>query len=61
MIIVPSKTSRAGTRPAASASLKRRQAARPWERSSAAPRKLSAISSAIVGRTPIAPPTLMIT
>ena len=54
-------TSRAGTRPSASAALKRSHAARPCERMSTAPSTESAMSSAIVGRTPIACPTWMIT
>ena len=49
----PSRTSRAGGRRAATASLKRRQAARPCERMSIDPRIESAISSAIVGQKPI--------
>ena len=61
MIIAPSKVSRAGIRPAASARLKRSQAARPCERASAAPTNPSMISSASVGQIPIAPPTWMIT
>ena len=49
----PSMTSRCGTRPPASASLKRRQAARLCVRSSHEPRIASAISSRIVHHTPI--------
>ena len=60
MIIAPSKTSLPGTRPSASARLKRSQAARLWERASAAPTRLSTMRSASVGRTPIAPPISMI-
>ena len=57
----PSMTSRPGTRPSASARLKRRHVVRPCERMSAAPRIESRISRAIVGRTPIAWPIWMIT
>ena len=57
----PSATSRAGTRPAWIASLKRRHAARPCERMSSEPRMESAIRMAIVHQTPIAWPTWMIT
>jgi len=59
--IAPSSTSRVGALPAARASLKRAQAAAPCERASAAPTKPSTISSASVGRIPIASPTLTIT
>ena len=47
----PSSTSRWGIRPAGSASLKRRQTARPWERSSTEPSTESAARSPIVGHT----------
>ena len=57
----PSATSRAGTRPALSASLKRRHATRPWERISSEPSTESAIRIAIVHQTPMAWPTWMIT
>jgi hypothetical protein len=57
----PSSTSRAGTRPAAIASLKRRHAARPCARMSIEPKSESATSSAIVHSAPIACPTWMIT
>src|SRR5436190_21978783 len=57
----PSSASRAGARPAASASLKRRQAARPSDRRSIEPTTESAIRIPIVHHTPIAPPTWMIT
>ena len=60
-IAAPSKTSFAGGLPAAIASLKRRHAARPCDRASAAPRKPSRSSSARVGTIPIAWPTWMIT
>ena len=54
-------TSRWGIPPAASVSLKRRQTARPWARSSIHPSTESAASRAIVGTTPMASPTLRIT
>ena len=57
----PSITSRAGTRPARTASLKRRHAERPCERISTEPRIESAIRIPIVHHTPIAWPTWMIT
>ena len=59
MISTPSATSRAGARPPWSASLNRRQAARPCERMSSEPRMESAISSAMVHHTPMAEPTWM--
>ena len=59
--ITPSAASRPGKRPAAIAALKRRQAERPWWRSSSEPSTASASSSARVGSRPIASPTLMIT
>ncbi len=49
----PSITSRCGIRPSASASLKRRHAARLCERSSIEPITASASSSAMVHQTPI--------
>ena len=61
MISAPSNTSRWGIRPSSIAVLNRLHAPRPSERSSAAPRMLSSSSSAIVGHTPIHPPTWMIT
>ena len=57
----PSNTSRAGGRPACSASLKRRHAIRPCERISSEPMIESAIRIAIVHQTPISWPTWMIT
>ena len=57
----PSSVSRAGGRPACSASLKRRHATRPCERISSEPRIESAIRIPIVHQTPIAWPTWMIT
>ena len=55
----PSATSRAGTRAAWIASLKRRHATRPCERISIEPSTESATRSAIVHQTPIASPTWM--
>jgi hypothetical protein len=56
MISTPSMTSRPGTWPCVSARLKRSHAARPCERMSHEPSSESAISSPIVGSTPIACP-----
>jgi hypothetical protein len=53
MTRAPSSTSRAGTRPAATAALKLRQAVRPCARMSIDPRIESATRIAIVGRAPI--------
>ena len=53
-IITPSATSLPGKRRCASASLKRRQAPRPWWRSRNEPSRASASSRARVGQTPIA-------
>src|SRR5918999_1936725 len=57
----PSTTSRWGILPAAMASLKRRQTARPWDRSSRDPSTESAARIRIVHTTPMASPTLRIT
>jgi len=61
MISAPSATSRPGKRRAARASLKRRQALRPWCLSSIDPSTASASSRSSVGQMPISCPTWMIT
>ena len=58
MTATPSVTSRWGIRPAARASLKRRQTARPCERSSSEPMIESASRMSSVGPMPSASPTL---